>query len=238
MRDFPEKWGGGGSKYLLAAALMIITAAFVTAQEGNAGFSLAGGKFGQLNVKAGLDLKSQVKGTFDGEYMGADMLVVEWQNSDLGFNLGAEYLSPLLFGIFKGGIGVQYAFPRTSWAAPEATDPETGRAIFSFLPIYAALQLHPSKSFKELFIRGNIGYALCLKHEEKPEDADVSKTANGGGLYWGIAAGFEFDWGLIIEGSYSENHWPVGIEQTGYPSMEINLVYSKIGVSVGYRLRF
>ena len=66
----------------------------------------------------------------------------------------------------------------------------------------------------------------------------MSKKAKGGGLYWGIAAGFEFTWGLIIECSYSHNYWPVTVEQTGQPDMDLALSYGKIGISLGYRVKF
>ena len=231
---------GQGVKALLAAAMMIITASFVTAQENNAGFSLAGGRFGQVNIKAGIDLESRVKGKFEGEFMTLNLLQVETQPSDTGFTLTAEYLSPLLLDIFKGGIGVQYALPRTSWGeGPDmsAGETETERATFSFLPVYAALQLHPAKSFQELFLRGNIGYVFCLTQEEKPETPGVVKSPKQGGLYWGVAAGFEFNWGLIVECSYSQNYWTGEVEMTGYPNMDLDFSYSKIGVAAGYRLK-
>jgi hypothetical protein len=229
-----------GAKPLLVVAMMVITASFVTAQEENAGFSLAGGKFGQVNIKAGIDLESTVRGKFEGKYGGFDVLEVEAQQSDLGFALAAEYLSPLFFDLFKGGIGVQYAFPRTSWGeGPDYASGETesARATMSFLPVYAALQLHPVNSFQELFLRGNIGYVVCLTQDEKPKKPGVTKSPTQGGLYWGVAAGFEFNWGLIVECSYSQNYWKSTIEQTGQPDMELDLSYSKIGISLGYRLK-
>jgi hypothetical protein len=219
---------------------MIITASFVTAQEENAGFSLAGGKFGQVNIKAGIDLESTIRGYYEDEMQGVDIVDNEVQNSDLGFTLTAEYLSPLLFNIFKGGIGVQYAFPRKSWAGdgPDyQTTFERPREAFSFLPVYAALQLHPVKSFQELFLRGNIGYVLCLSQDQKPEVSGVTKKPTEGGLYWGVAAGFEFSWGLIAECSYSYNYWKGVIAQTGQPDINLDFSYGKIGISLGYKIR-
>jgi hypothetical protein len=236
---------GRGVKSLLVVAMMIITASFVTAQEENAGFSLAGGRFGQVNLKVGIDVAGTVQGKYEETAdMGGgslDYLIVEHQPSDPGFTLTAEYLSPLLFNVFKGGIGVQYAFPRTSWGLAEVDlsggDSESPNVTFSYLPIYAALQLHPAKSFQELFLRGNIGYMVPLTHTEKPETSGVTKKAKQGGLYWGVAAGFEFDWGLIVECSYSQNYYQVEIEQTGAPDMLLDMSYSKIGISVGYKLK-
>ena len=229
----------------MVAVLMIISVAVVTAQEEYAGLSLAGGRFGEINLKAGLDFESTVRGKLDSRVdMGGgpqDYLVNEMQPSDIGLNLGVEYLSPLLFRIFKGGIGIQYAFPRTSWALPEpdymSGETESSRATFSFLPIYAALQLHPSESVKELYLRGNIGYALCLTHAEEPEKIGVTKKATSGGLYWGVAAGFEFNWGLIFECSYSQNYWTVAVDDTGGPDFDLALSYSKIGVAIGYKIK-
>jgi hypothetical protein len=91
--------------------------------------------------------------------------------------------------------------------------------------------LNPAKALPCLFFRGVAGYSPLLT-QSKAEDMDFGKQ---GGLHWGLSAGYETAWGLFIEYAYTQTYFAV-TDTSFLPGMEqfdINLVYSKSGLSLG-----
>lgn len=241
--------GGGGRNTLLVAAMMIITASFVTAQEENAGFSLAGGKFGEINLKAGWDFESVIRGhaAFSANFGGGmtDYDSVEPQFMTAAPSIGAEYLFPIPFGdsgkvlypgFFKLGVGVQYLFTRKSFE-PVATEDVALGEDFSFLPIYGIVQLNPAKALPGLFFRGVVGYSLLLQ-QSKAEDIDADKK---GGLHWGVSVGYETAWGFFVEYAYTQTYAAVGVPADSMgpstPAFDIDFEYGKSSLFIGYKIK-
>jgi hypothetical protein len=223
------------------------------------GVSWAGdGKFGEINLKFGYDFEGGIRGNgvakIDPGYMGptpaptgsiVEYDQTEWQPTGSGISVGAEYLFAIPFGdssdilypgFLKVGAGVQYLFSRTSYSNEfEEGETETGKEDCSFLPIYAIVQLNPAKALPGLFFRGVAGYSLLLS-QSKAEDMDFGKK---GGLHWGLSAGYETAWGFFVEYAYAQTYYAV-TDCSYYPGMEafdINLVYSRSGFSIGYKIR-
>jgi hypothetical protein len=249
-------FGGQSVRSLLVVAMMIITASFGMAQE-TGGFSLAGGRFGEVNLKFGYEFEGGIRGNGvakmdEGLAQGgpASGTIVEFDQTETqptgaGFSLGAEYLFAIPFGnsgtvlypgFLKIGAGIQYLFPRTSYSNEwDESGTETGKEDCSFLPIYAIVQVNPAKALPGLFFKGMVGYSLLLS-QSKAEDMDFGKK---GGLHWGFSAGYETAWGFFLEYAYTQTYYAV-TDCSYYPGMEafdINLVYSKSGVSIGYKIR-
>jgi hypothetical protein len=240
---------GEGVKSLLVVAMMIITASFVTAQEENEGFSLAGGRFGEINLKLGWDFESVIKGhaAFSADFGGGmtDYDSVEPQFMTAAPSIGAEYLFPIPFGdsgqilypgFFKLGLGVQYLFTRKSFE-PVATDDVKLGEDFSFLPIYAIVQLNPAKTLPGLFFRGIIGYSLLLQ-QSKAEEYDWDKK---GGLHWGMSVGYETAWGFFVEYAYTQTYavlgLPAGAMGPSSPALDIDFEYGKSSIFIGYKIK-
>jgi hypothetical protein len=214
------------------------------------------GKFGEINLKFGYDFEGSIRGRGIAK-MDTGLAVggapsgtteydqTETQPTGSGLSVGAEYLFAIPFGDSSGvlypkflkiGAGGQYLFTRTSYSNDwDETGTETGKEDCSFLPIYAIVQLNPAKALSGLFFRGMVGYSLLLS-QSKAEDMDFGKQ---GGLHWGLSAGYETEWGFFAEYTYTQTYYAV----TGcsyYPGMEkfdINLVYSRSGASIGYKIK-
>lgn len=251
-------WEGGGAllRPLLVVVVTLITASFVTAQE-NADFSLAGGKFGEINLRFGYDFAGDVVGYGGFELMGMDFTKREFQPMTPGVSAGLEYLFPIPFGnsgavlypgFLKLGAGVQYLFTRHSFAVdpadPGSQDDDDNLIAtigeyedFSFLPIYAIVQLNPAKALPGLYFRGTIGYSLLLQ-QSKAEELNCDKK---NGLHWGLAAGYETAWGFFFEYAYTETSSTIGfikdLQFPGQPAYDVDLVYYKSSLSIGYKIR-
>jgi hypothetical protein len=230
---------GQGLKSLLLVVIMTTTANFVTAQDFS-GLSLAGGKFGEINLKFGYQFEGLTRDN-----------VTEWFNYDIhnfyqtdpGFYFGAEYLYPLFDQRLKLGLGLQYELPKEAWDgySGDPADLENERVKYSLLPVYATIQYHPIKNLQGLFVKGNIGYSFLTSIELLPDgiprpDLDEKK----GGLYWQISAGFEADWGLILECFYSQKYFSAkwDFSDLGMPATSNDLYKAKdVGVSIGYKIK-
>jgi hypothetical protein len=234
-------------KALLTAALMFLVM----------GISWAGdGKFGEINLKFGYDFESVIRGhaAFSADFGGGmtDYDSVEPQFMTAAPSIGAEYLFPIPFGdsgdiLFPGflklGLGVQYLFTRTSFAPipPDPMDPTADQVDrgedFSFLPIYAIVQLNPVKALPGIFFRGVIGYSL-LTQQSKAEEYDWEKK---GGLHWGLSLGYETAWGLFVEYAYTQTYSALGLPVDsmgpGTPSLDIDFEYGKSSILIGYKVR-
>jgi hypothetical protein len=200
------------------------------------------GKFGEINLKVGLDFESHIRGHVVWDAMNMD--VTEVQPSGIGVSLGAEYLyalplpkASLLYpGFLKIGAGASYLLPRSGWGGTE-TDPNTGRTDtevtdFSLLPFYGIIQVNPSQNFSGLFVRGIIGYTLFLQWDQQPDEGAWGDR--GGGLHWGVATGYEFDWGLFVEYAYTQSYFTCDVN--GAP-LTTDFTYGKSGLAIGYKIR-
>lgn len=171
---------------------------------------LAGASFADLNVKVGIDPYG--RGKVDVE-RGKETK----ENSKFSGSAAVEYLYPFMSNL-KAGAGVEYLFPREL--------DYDGSPEVSFMPVYATIQFHPLKNIApEIFVKGNVGYNFLL-------DLDA-KDANGqkGGMYFGFGAGYEFDFGLILEATY--NFYYASWETK--PGRDVDFSYSKLGINVGYK---
>jgi hypothetical protein len=224
-------------KALLVVAMMIITASFVTAQE-TGGFSLAGGKFGEINLKAGYQFEGLAR---DNVTEWGDYDIKNFYQTDPGFYFGAEYLYSLFNQTLKIGAGLQYELPKEAWDAWDGSSLENERVKYSLLPIYATIQYHPFRNFQGLFVKGNIGYSLLTSIELLPEGVPVPELdEKNGGLYWQVSAGFEADWGLLFECFYTQKYFSAKWDFTplGMPATATDLYKAQdFGLSIGYKIK-
>jgi hypothetical protein len=218
-------------KVLLALALMTFTAGIVSAADG---------KFGEINLKAAYQFEGIVRDNIT-EWFDYD--INNFYQTDPGFSFGAEYLYSFFDKIVKIGVGLQYELPREAWDgwSGEATDLENERVNYSLLPIYVTVQYSPIKKFQELFIKGNIGYNVLTSIELLPEGPRPGLDEKKGGLYWQVSAGFEADWGLLLECFYSQKYfsakWDFSDVMAGMPTSN-NLYQARdFGVSIGYKIK-
>jgi hypothetical protein len=226
-------------KPLMVAAMMIIAASFVTAQESSAGtgFSLAGGKFGEINLKFGYQFEGAVRENTEWY----DYDIHSFYPTDPGISFGAEYVYSLFNQTLKIGVGAQYELPRRAWAQ----DPEGGKenegVKYSLLPIYATIQYHPIRSLQGLFIKGNVGYNILTSIELVPESL-ITPTSpvldeKKGGLYWQVSAGFEADWGLLFECFYTQRYFGATWDMPGLDPASSKYLMNNIGVLLGYKIK-
>jgi hypothetical protein len=234
-------------KALLLVAMAVIAANFAAAQEASteAGLSLAGGRFGEINLKAAYQFEGLARDNIT-EWFNYD--IYNFYQTDPGFTLGVEYLYPLFDQRLKIGVGTQYDLPRAAWdaysgAAEEGETPalENERVKYSLLPVYATIQYHPVKNLRGLFVKGNVGYGILTAIELLPDgiprpELDEKK----GGLYWQVSAGLEADWGLLFECFYSQKYFSAkwDFSGLGMPATSQDLYKTKdFGVSIGYKIK-
>jgi hypothetical protein len=225
------------SKILLALAVMIFTANIAAAQDFS-GPSLAGEKFGEMNLKAGYQFEGLAR---DNVTEWGDFDIKNFYQTDPGFYFGAEYLYSFFNQTLKIGAGLQYELPKEAWDAWDGTALENERVKYSLLPVYAAIQYHPFRNFQGLFVKGNIGYSFLTSIELLPEgipapDLDEKK----GGIYWQASAGFEADWGLLFECFYTQKYFSANWDFTslGMPATAKDLYKAQdFGFSIGYKIK-
>jgi hypothetical protein len=228
------------NKVLLVLAVMIFTVNIVSAQD-SSGFSLAGGKFGEINIKFGYQFEGLAR---DNVTEWFDYDINNFYHTDPGFSFGAEYLYSFFDKILKMGVGVQYELPREAWDgwSGEATDLENERVKYSLLPIYVTVQYSPIRKLQELFIKGNIGYNVLTSIELLPDGIPrPALDEKKGGLYWAVSAGFEADWGLLLECFYSQKYfsakWDFSDVMAGMPTSNNLYKARDFGFSIGYKIK-
>jgi hypothetical protein len=220
--------------------MMVITASFVAAQESSAGtgLSLAGGRFGEINLKFGYQFEGLMRDNIT-EWMNYD--IKNFYQTDPGIYFGAEYLYSLFNQTLKIGAGIQYELPKEAWDAWDGSALENERVKYSLLPIYATIQYHPFKNFKGLFAKGNIGYSVLTSVELLPEEGPRPRLdEKNGGLYWQASAGFEADWGLLFECFYNQKYFSAKWDFTelGMPITAKDLYKTQdFGFSIGYKIK-
>ncbi|MDR1695328.1 MAG: outer membrane beta-barrel protein [Endomicrobium sp.] len=178
-----------------------------------AGVSFAAG---EVNVKLGLD----PVGNFDAKLdLGEDAS----ESFKFGFNLSAEYLYPV-HEIVRVGAGLEYLFPR------EVDVEESPK--FSWLPVYATVLVNPITPVPELYFKGNIGYTVLFDVSNADDLANEK-----GGLYWALGAGYEFDFGLVLEAMYGFYYSSYDITYAGQTVGTVDITHSKLGINIGYKFK-
>jgi len=180
-----------------------------------------------LTIKGGLDVMGNLELELDGESTDGDMKT--------GINLGAEYIFPLsdMIGI---GPGAAYMLPR----GVDEDDAVDGK--LSFLPVYGVLNIC-LKSGGEItpFIVGQIGYSFGFMDSTMKDDLESGIEEEigeevalemEGGLYWGIGGGILLSNNIQIELVYNVNNGKITSDDV---DGEIDVEYSKITVTVGYK---
>jgi hypothetical protein len=213
------------------------------------GAALAADHFGELNVKAGLNLTDTMK-------IGADVVSVRTK-LDPCISLGGEYLIPAehfssSLDFFKFGVGLKCLFP---------TKPKVrgGETEFSYLPIYFTLQANPFvKSDKEclkgIFVKGDIGYnayfsSCCPKSRSEmgvfSRSGSQETLEDDGGLYYAFGAGYEFPFGLVVDityGTYKSSTKATATDVISgvlqpYRILRCDYTYSCVGLNIGYKFK-
>ncbi|MDR1434319.1 outer membrane beta-barrel protein [Candidatus Endomicrobiellum devescovinae] len=169
--------------------------------------ALASDNFGELNIKAGLNLTSLKRmdllrsQKFDAEKLNpSGSLCGEYLIS------GERLVSNLNF--LKIGLGLKYLFP-SEFKIKNTSIPDFK---LSFLPIYFTLQANPfiksnNEGLKGMFVKGDIGYNAYFSQNVKEignNDGNIVQFKKSkGGLYYAFGAGYEFPSGLVFDITYS-----------------------------------
>lgn len=168
----------------------------------------AGSVFAGIVVKVGPDISGKIEASLSGVSASTDV--------KMGITVGGEYLfdsdSDLVYG-----AGFEYQLARQ-------VDIEDG-IKFNYTPIYA-LARYQLDSF---YLTLKAGYNLFTIDEELPEEINLQ-----GGLFYGIGGGMDFGQ-FQVELLYSINN---GARKMVVPpeTFSLNYKYSKISLSVGYKL--
>ncbi|MDR1104478.1 MAG: outer membrane beta-barrel protein [Endomicrobium sp.] len=223
--------------YLVLAGLLV---------SGAMSVALASDNFGELNVKAGLNLSTKFKSEL--ELTNRELL---FANLKPGVSFAGEYLilaehlvSSLDF--LKFGVGLKYLLPT------KLKDNDLTLAVklakFSYLPIYFTLQINPfvksnEEYLKGLFVKGDIGYSAysSSNFKELLNNSPISTNIKDkGGLYYAFGAGYEFPCGLVFDITYGIYKSSVEVSEN-MENMEkrdkINFTYSCVGLNVGYKFK-
>lgn len=173
----------------------------------------AGSVLAGVVVKGGPDIAGKVKATIS--VPGIPDYSDE-EDVKMGITVGGEYISDSGNDLVYG-VGFEYQLTRQ-------VDVEDGHE-FNYIPIYALGRYN----FDSFYLAGKVGYNL-FKIEDLPDD-DITTS---GGLYFGIGGGMDFDT-FQVEFLYSINNSAVKPKDSSIPG-ELKYKYSKISLSVGYKL--
>ncbi|MDR1941638.1 MAG: hypothetical protein LBQ47_04870 [Endomicrobium sp.] len=142
----------------------------------------------------------------------------------------------------KIGGGLQYLAPRKLDA--------DNSPKFSWLPIYATVQVNPIKAAPEVYFKGDIGYNIIadddFEYTTEDYDSNIVKgdTERKGGLYWALGAGYEFPFGLVLDLSYGFYYSTTEVKyqydflgDVAREEHTFDNAYSKLTLSVGYKFK-
>jgi hypothetical protein len=183
--------------------------------------ALASDNFGELNVKAGLNLTTVMKAKYGGEASTAKLKPCPSLNVEYLLTLGCFSQS---LDFLKCGLGLGYL-------VPTKIDKAASNTKISYFPIYFTLQFNPltranDEYLKGIFVKGNIGYNAYFS-------SDLKNAKDTGGLYYAIGAGYEFPFGALIELMYSEYDSSSKFDD----GSKTNFTYSCVGLNVGYKFK-
>jgi hypothetical protein len=216
---------------------------------------------GEVNVKGSLDFGSI--DTIENWYNPGGISrkkVEDSQGLKYGFSVAAEYLYPVIGDIVQLGFGAQYLFERMQYRDLEIVPYDftfRGNAYkksssvydpigFSWLPIYATIQINPLQNIP-VYVKANLGYNALfnVSDSELPDSIDKEKI---NGIYWGTSFGYEFASGLILEFGYDvylsqiKYSWDIsGVDEFGHAYETHNTYkfknYSKFSLTLGYKFK-
>ncbi|MDR0398391.1 MAG: porin family protein [Endomicrobium sp.] len=203
--------------------------------------ALASDNFGELNIKAGLNLTSLKRidllrsQKFDAEKLNPCVsLCGEYLIS------GERLVSNLNF--LKIGLGLKYLFP-SEFKIKNISIPDFK---LSFLPVYFTLQANPfiksnNEVLKGMFVKGAIGYNAYFSQNVK-EITPIQFKKSKGGLYYAFGAGYEFPFplGLVFDITYSIYNSSIEtiLKYEGHTiEKESDFSYSCVGLNVGYKFK-
>ena len=206
----------------------------------------------EINVKLGADL---VNALYSDEKHSSGVEQSVSERYKAGFSVSGEYLY-LVSNVLKVGGGIEYLFAR---------EKQEGQLSFSFgsrdysaLPVFITLQLNPVEN--GFFIKGNFGYVASFGIDYKTffrmdmGSGDVFETYEEisdekGGIYYGLAVGYEFSAGLIIETSfdcyngkstYKQSNFEysndVLVQQSKHKA-DIDNSFYRAGIKIGYKFK-
>jgi len=208
---------------------------------------------GEINFKAGAGIINSVSaGCPDWDHNqqvpGREQLAyvdINGNNPETSIDLSLEYLFKI--NDFKIGGGATY-FMKREWYGKFSNMGgmyEFGNmSDITALPIYVTVQVTP-KQVKEAYFKVNVGYTLysdlnCNYYEGYANDASgfTLKESSSGGIYFGIGAGYEINYGVYVEVLYESFKCEKKYEypaSSGYDPMQLEASYSQIGLKVGYK---
>jgi opacity protein-like surface antigen len=122
----------------------------------------------------------------------------------------------------------------------------TGKNDITALPVYVTVQITPIEQVKEAYLKANIGYTVYsdvnsgIAAALTSMGALKSKESSSGGIYFGVGAGYEFAFGLIVEAMYEyfkcEKEYSLIINNDP-AKFNIETSYSQLGLKVGYKFK-
>ncbi|MDR2427534.1 MAG: hypothetical protein LBD19_01110 [Endomicrobium sp.] len=206
--------------------------------------ALASDNFGELNVKAGVnlctDLNLKLNGTKseDGEFGSKPCASFAGE-----FLVPAEHLVSSL-DFLKFGVGLKYL--TSAKIIPNAGFTFKGQSQkLSYLPIYFTLQINPfvrsnEESLKGLFVKGDIGYnayfSSNLKKVYNYDEVELS-VKDKGGLYYAFGAGYEFPFGVVFDITYGVYKSSFEWNSNNSKSYKFKVTNSCVGLNVGYKFK-
>jgi hypothetical protein len=247
-KNFVLSFKKKGAVMMKKIVLGLLAAAFM------AGGAFAGdGENGEINVKAGLGLINSVSGdyTATSSYGSFDISdYIDDETPDIGVDLSAEYLYKIN-DIVKVGAGLTY-FIKREWDS-KLTPPDSPVNLkykndITALPIYVTVQISPIEQVREAYFKANIGYTIYSDMNgmgDHPgafgENISNFKDSISGGLYFGVGAGYEFAFGLIVEALYEsfkcEKEYSFTDEDGDSGKFNMETSYSQVGLKVGYKFK-
>jgi len=181
---------------------------------------MSGAAFAEFNMRVSIDTpgtytakKNNVTKAYD-----FDSYVSATFSGDYMKRVAGQYLS--LGGGFEISIPKVYEYTKIDDEA------------FWFLPVYFSIQTNPIPDIG-LFLKANLGYNVIFLDSAYSNHYSVTFK---GGLYYALAAGYEFPFGLIADITYAVYN---GTAESKYsllsPVYERDYVYTRIAASIGYK---
>lgn len=203
--------------------------------------ALASDNFGELNVKAGVNLCTglNLKSTDTNFEDDKSEFVSKPCASFAGeFLIPAEHLVSSL-DFLKFGVGLKYL---TSAKTIPVIVVDERPLKLSYLPIYFTLQINPfvrsnEESLKGLFVKGDIGYNAYFSSNLKKAYEAYNNGKDKRGLYYAFGAGYEFPFGVVFDITYGVYKSSIEWNSNDSESYKRKLTNSCVSLNVGYKFK-